>query len=92
MTLYTDKQPNLMHPAHGRIVAKLPCVVLSAEEAVEFIEDDRQRRNDLYDEARILAEQIEPAPEEVLVYDPCGEVVTGITLEYRFVASAMEFD
>lgn len=92
MTLYTDEQPNLMHPVHGRIFAKLPCVVLSAEEASEFIEDDQERRNDLYDKARTLAEQIEPAPEEVLVYDPFGEVVTGITLDYRFVSSAMEFD
>ena len=83
MKVYIEEIPSLQSQA----TPKLPCIVLTAQEAEEFVGEDPARRNELYDEARALAEQMPGPPDEVIVFCPRGEVVTGIAIGYSFVSS-----
>ncbi len=81
MKLYTETAPRISRPV------SLPCIVLDDDEVEGFIGEDDARRKSLDREASALAETIQPAPEEVLVYDGHGAVVTGVAPGYRFVSA-----
>lgn len=76
--------PKLYYPV------KLPCVLFTQEEAESFLRnftESTQERTRLYEQAVALVEQLNPIPEEVLIYDPRGEVISSIVPGYKFISA-----
>lgn len=80
----TKTDPKLYYPV------TLPCIIFTEDEAGAFLEDFRHStptRTALYNRALALVEDLNPLPEEILIYNPHGEVISSIIPGYTFISS-----